>query len=198
MALLRFKSDPDAISLSNERILMRVPTLEDYEIWAELRAKSRAELMPFEPRWARDELSYAAYKNRLRHYAIERKSEHGYAFFIFDKQSEQMVGGVTLSNIRRGAIQSASLGYWTATEHHRKGYMFASLRRLRSFVFHDLALNRLEAATLIHNEASKSLLLKAGFQYEGTARGYYRIAGQWQDHALYALLASDVISTSGQ
>ena len=192
MALLRFKSDPDGISLENERIVLRIPKVEDYDAWADLRAKSRNELTPYEPRWARDELSYASFKHRLRHYATDRKNEQGYAFFIFDKKSDQLVGGVTLSNIRRGAIQSASLGYWTGTPFQRQGYMFSALRRLRSFVFHDLALNRLEAACLPSNQASMDLLRKCGFQEEGLARSYYRIAGEWQDHVLFALIAADL------
>ena len=193
MALLRFRNDPEGITLSHDRVILRLPTLEDYDAWADLRARSRKELEPFEPRWARDELSYSSYKHRLKCYVQDRKNEVGYAFFLFDPKGGHMVGGLTLSNIRRGAIQSASVGYWTGTPYHRQGYMFAALRRVRSFVFHDLGLNRLEAACLLNNDASRALLEKAGFQQEGVARGYYRIGGEWRDHHLYAILARDLV-----
>lgn len=193
MALLRFRSDPDNMVLDGGKVVLRAPQLEDYDAWADLRARSRRELTPFEPRWARDELSLAAYKHRLRCYAQDRRNEVGYAFFLFDAGTDALVGGLTLSNIRRGAIQSASLGYWTGTPYHRQGYMTAALRRIRVFAFHDLGLNRLEAACLLSNHASRALLEKVGFRHEGIARGYYRIAGEWQDHHLYALLARDMI-----
>ena len=49
----------------------------------------------------------------------------------------------------------------------------------------DLHLHRVEAATLLHNAASQRILLRAGFERIGLAPRYLRIAGEWQDHALF-------------
>ena len=35
-----------------------------------------------------------------------------YAFFLFRKSDDALVGGLTLANIRRGVAQAGSLGYW--------------------------------------------------------------------------------------
>ena len=60
-----------------------------------------------------------------------------------------------------------------------------------SVAFGNLRLHRIEAACLPHNGASVRLLEATGFRREGLARAYLRIAGQWQDHLLFALLESD-------
>jgi ribosomal-protein-alanine N-acetyltransferase len=69
--------------------------------------------------------------------------------------------------------------------------MSAALQSLLPFAFERLGLHRIEAACLPHNEASRKLLEKSGFQEEGLARRYLRINGSWQDHVLYALLRDD-------
>ena len=59
------------------------------------------------------------------------------------------------------------------------------------FIFADLALHRVEAACVPSNIASRELLRKVGFQEEGYARKYLRINGAWEDHLLFAYLATD-------
>jgi ribosomal-protein-alanine N-acetyltransferase len=52
-------------------------------------------------------------------------------------------------------------------------------------------LSRIEAATLPENIASRALLERAGFKYEGVAQAYLQIDGRWRNHVLYANLRSD-------
>ena len=73
--------------------------------------------------------------------------------------------------------------------------MARAVRATTGFAFATLRLHRLEAACLPHNLASQRLLERVGFQREGYARAYLRIAGVWQDHLLFALLESDPVLT---
>ena len=57
--------------------------------------------------------------------------------------------------------------------------------------FHRLDLSRIEAACLPENTASRGLLEKAGFKYEGVAQSYLQIDGRWRTHVLYAALRGD-------
>jgi ribosomal-protein-alanine N-acetyltransferase len=52
----------------------------------------------------------------------------------------------------------------------------------------ELGLHRLQAATLIHNRASRKILQRTGFQEIGVAPHYLKIAGSWQDHLLHQLI----------
>ena len=163
----------------------------DYSAWAELRALSRQHLTVWEPLWTRDELSRSAFRRRLRQYQREMREDQGYAFLIFREGDATLVGGLTISNVRRGVAQSASVGYWMGLPHVRCGYMTDALRAVVPFAFGTLGLHRLEAACLPHNAPSARVLEKAGFRREGTARRYLKINDIWQDHDLYALLHDD-------
>lgn len=187
-----FSSDsPRNMRLTAERVYLRSPRLSDWRDWASLREESRAFLVPWEPTWPPDALSNGAFRRRVRAHAQEWRDGTGYSFLIFKKQSDCLVGGITLSNLRRGVSQCASLGYWCGAPHARQGYVSEALAPVLDFTFGDLSLNRIEAACLPSNEASHGLLHKVGFREEGFAKGYLRINGQWRDHVLFAMLREE-------
>lgn len=193
MAFLRSGLGHDhAASIRGHGVWLRPPMGADYAAWAELRAMSRAHLTPWEPQWAADELSRAAYKVRLRYYAREAREDLGYAFFVLRSDDSRMVGGVTLSNVRRGVSQSASLGYWMGLPHVRRGHMKAAVAAIVAHGFEALRLHRVEAACLPSNEGSIRVLEANGFIREGLARRYLKINGVWQDHLLYARAIDDL------
>ena len=177
--------------LQGDEVFLRYPQMADFVQWAALRGESREFLAPWEPTWAADELSRSAFRRRIRRYQREIRADLAYPFFVFRKNDNVLMGGCTLSNVRRGVTQSAAIGYWIGERYARHGYMYAALRGLLPFVFQVLALHRLEAACIPENEASRALLLKVGFREEGRARRYLQINGEWRDHVLFALLEDD-------
>ncbi len=177
--------------LEGDGLFLRYPEMTDYRRWSELREESRGFLTPWEPVWAADELSRGAYRRRLRRYAREIRSDVAYPFFVFRSSDEELLGGCTISNVRRGVTQSAALGYWIGRSYARQGRMFAALRALLPFAFGPLALHRMEAACIPENAASRNLLRKLGFREEGRALRYLQINGEWRDHVLFGLLQDE-------
>jgi ribosomal-protein-alanine N-acetyltransferase len=102
-----------------------------------------------------------------------------------------LLGGLSISNVRRGVAQAASVGYWIGAPHVGRGHMTDAVKAVLPFAFVTLGLHRLEAACLPHNYPSARVLQKAGFKREGMARRYLKINGLWQDHDLFALLQDD-------
>lgn len=172
-------------------IHMRTPTMADYPAWARLREESRAFLAPWEPTWATDELTRAAFRRRLKRYARDLRDDVGYPFLVFRDGDEALLGGLTLAYVRRGVTQSCSLGYWMGAAHAGRGIMTAAVRAVLPFAFGTLRLHRVEAACLPSNAASIHLLEKVGFRREGYARRYLCINGDWRDHLLFALVTDD-------
>jgi ribosomal-protein-alanine N-acetyltransferase len=192
MAFLRLPFTPDLPpALNGGRVTLKVPDVSDHAAWADLRMRSRAFLMPWEPTWPADDLTRAAFRSRVKRYTREIAADHAYPFFIFRADDGLLLGGVTLSNVRRGVAQSAALGYWIGAPFARQGYMTAAVHALNTFAFASLHLHRVEAACLPSNAASIALLETCGFQPEGRARGYLKISGIWQDHLLFARVADD-------
>jgi ribosomal-protein-alanine N-acetyltransferase len=192
MAFLRsnLTSEPGPI-VHGGRVMLRPPVMSDYPAWAEIRQRSREQLTPWEPRWTGDELTRAAFRRRIRHYQREQSEDLGYGFLIFTDVDQTLIGGLTLSNLRRGVTQAVSLGYWLGTPYTGHGFMTEAVRATCLFAFDRLRLHRIEAACLPHNLASIAVLERAGFAREGLARRYLRIDGIWQDHLLFARLIDD-------
>ena len=59
------------------------------------------------------------------------------------------------------------------------------------WAFDGLQLHRVMAAYLPRNERSARLLQALGFEREGYAKRYLRIAGVWEDHVLTARLRDE-------
>jgi [ribosomal protein S5]-alanine N-acetyltransferase len=192
MALFRlYPASQTEILLRGEGVFLRPPELRDYEAWSDLRAASRAFLVPWEPTWPGDDLTRAAFRRRLRRSQQEIANDEAYPFLIF-RDNGTLAGGLTLGLIRRSVVQSGTLGYWIGAPHARQGLMTAAVRAIVGYGFTTLRLHRIEASCLPNNRASIRLLERTGFTKEGYARAYLRINGIWQDHLLYALLDSDV------
>lgn len=191
MSFLRSFSDEHLPVVRGEGVWLRPPQGSDYEEWAALRDRSRAFLKPWEPTWPEDDLTRPAFRRRLRRYDEERRIGTAHSFFLFLNGTQELIGGVTISNIRRSVAQTGTVGYWMGQPYHGRGYMTAGVRALIPYAFGALRLRRLEAACLPTNGPSIRLLEKVGFSREGYAREYLCIDGVWQDHLLFALLRGD-------
>lgn len=187
MALMR-KDNEGMRRIDGEGVYLRAPELRDFQDWADLREASRNFLTPWEPTWAQDETSRGSYRYKLRRYAEDARDDKAYALFVFREEDDALVGGVTLSNLRRGVAQTASLGYWAGEKYAGKGYTTAAVRAVVRYAFEDLDLHRVEAACQPDNLASRRVLEKAGFTQEGAARAYLKINGAWRDHLLFGIV----------
>lgn len=177
--------------LGDDVVSLRLPAVSDYGAWVSERSESRAFLRPWEPTWSADDLTRAAFKRRVRRVQREAADQSCFAFLIFRRQDEALLGGVTMSNIRRGVAQSCSLGYWMSVRHAGQGYMRRAVDLVLAFAFDELRLHRVEAACIPGNDRSLGLLEKAGFVREGYARRYLLIDGRWQDHVLLSRTADE-------
>ena len=180
-----------SVSILTARLSLRLPEHRDFREWAKLRHQSRAFLSPWEPIWAADHLSRASFTNRV--YWSQRAVKNGNAvpLFVFHKEAGQLVGAITLDNIRRGPSQVGTIGYWVGQQYARQGFMSEAIIAMVAHAFGALDLSRVESACLPDNVASRGVLEKAGFKYEGVAQSYIQINGRWRNHVIYAALRGD-------
>ena len=183
---------PADAPLSDKTLYLRYPVKGDYMHWVHLRAASADFLRPWEPIWPSDDLTPQGYRRRLEQYQRDRRLGRSLPFFIFRREDNALLGGVNVSNIRRGVCQSASIGYWMGEDHAGQGYMSGALALLLPYLFDVQGLHRVEAACLPCNQASIAVLRKQGFQLEGRARSYLCINGVWEDHLLFSMLRPDL------
>lgn len=102
----------------------------------------------------------------------------------------EIVGRVNLNNIVMGVLCSASVGYWVDERHQGRGLAtiavdFACAQAL------ERGLHRVEAGTIVANQASQRVLVRCGFAMYGLAPEFLFIAGAWRDHRLYQRILHD-------
>ena len=191
MAFFRSVTTDRPPAIEGGDVTLRVPVIADYAEWARLREQSREFLTPWEPVWPVDDLTRGAFRRRIQRYVEDQNNDLSYSFFVFRKEDEVMVGGLTIANIRRGVAQAGSVGYWMGAPYVRCGHMTAAVKTVLPFAFGTLRLHRVEAACIPTNVPSIRLLERCGFSREGYARQYLCINGIWQDHLLFARLKDD-------
>lgn len=179
------------VRVETERMTLRLPEHGDWRQWSELREASAEFLIKWEPVWSNDHLTRRAFTNRV--YWAQRAESQGQALpmLLIRREDQQLLGALTLDNIRRGPSQTGTFGYWIGEPFARQGYMREAILALTHHAFTRMDLSRLEAACLPENAASRGVLEKCGFKYEGVAQSYLQINGRWRNHVLYANLRGD-------
>ena len=178
------------LTIATERMVLRLPVREDMRAWTALRVASRDFLTPWEPSWAADHLSDRSFAHRVSWARRSARDATGLPLFLV-RHDGVLLGAITLDNIRRGPAQTGTIGYWIGAPFAQQGFMREAIAGLVHHAFAVMDLSRIEAACLPENAASRGVLEKAGFKYEGVAQSYLQINGRWRNHVLYANLRND-------
>ncbi|MEA2508450.1 MAG: [ribosomal protein S5]-alanine N-acetyltransferase [Actinomycetota bacterium] len=130
-------------------------------------------------------------REEIERASADARRDVRYAFGVFLKESDELIGRVALSNVSRGAWQNATLGYYIDEAHNGHGYATEAVRLALQFAFGPAGLHRVQAAVLPRNVASRRVLEKAGFSREGRSTKYLQINGVWEDHETFAITLED-------
>jgi [ribosomal protein S5]-alanine N-acetyltransferase len=165
------------------RVFLRAPARADKKEFLSLMRKSRS----FHRPWASaptDEERFVAYLADSRRPDFE-------AMLVCRREDEAIVGFFNLSQITRGYLQSAYLGYAVGKPFAHQGYMSDGLELVLRHAFMTMRLHRIEANIQPGNHASLALASRTGFRREGFSPRYLKIGGRWRDHERWAILVED-------
>jgi ribosomal-protein-alanine N-acetyltransferase len=189
-SLLRRQPTP---RLYGKRIMLRPLASSDFPAWRDVRLRNEDWLVPWEPRRqptlpdpTRDR---GAFDARCQARERERAADHAYPFGVFVDQ--QFAGEINLNNVTRGALQSATVGYWIDQARAGHGYIAESVVVLARFAFEQLHLHRLEICIVPRNTNSRRVVEKLRLRNEGTAERFLEINGTWEDHVRYAITVEE-------
>jgi RimJ/RimL family protein N-acetyltransferase len=105
-------------------------------------------------------------------------------------EDDERLGSVSLAPIDERQVW-ANLGYWIHPDHQGEGYATEATRLVVRYSFDELRLHRISARIIAHNDASKRVVEKLGFVYEGTKRDDAFLDGTYVDREVYAVLRGD-------
>jgi len=185
------------VSLVAGDIGLRPFRLRDAQAWSETRTRNEDWLSRWEGRqpglpdatWA-ERHSPSAFAAMLR--VMRRESRAGRQLPFAVMRHGSLVGQVTVSNVVRGAFQSASVGYWVDRDAAGSGVIPTALALVVDHCFTVVGLHRIEANIRPENAPSLAVVRKLGFREEGLHERFLFIDGAWRDHLTFAVTTEDV------
>jgi ribosomal-protein-alanine N-acetyltransferase len=177
--------------IAGRRVALRAPRPGDARELVDVMTRSWVHLRPWFPPERGWEKDVARCRDHIRETRRQWREDRAYRFLVVSRRSGRILGMVALSNLARGAFQSASLGYWLAEDATGRGHATAAARLAIATAFGPLGLHRVEAAVIPRNRASVAVLRRAGLRRIGRSPRYLCIDGRWQDHWLYARTVED-------
>lgn len=174
--------------LETPRCVLTLLAPEHAALLLDYKRRNQAHLAPWEPAPQADQ---TLEESCLR--AAERAAQ-GFAdglavnFIATDRASGAMLAGCNFTNIVRGPLQACHLGYSVDQAWQGQGLACEVVQAGIAYVFGTMGLHRIMANHMPSNVRSERLLRALGFEREGYARAYLRIAGQWEDMVLNALV----------
>jgi ribosomal-protein-alanine N-acetyltransferase len=163
-----------------DRVCIRPPRAGDVDAFVTAARRSRRLHGP----WVHAPDTPAAFETYLRR--TRRANQAG--FLVCRVTDDAIAGVVNVSEIVRGAFQSAFVGYYAFTPHARKGYLREGLELTVRHAFDELGLHRLEANVRPENVASVQLIRSLGFEPRSRSPRYLLLDGDWRDHVGYVRL----------
>jgi ribosomal-protein-alanine N-acetyltransferase len=109
---------------------------------------------------------------------------------IADKKTDKLIGGCGFHDWNRYNAR-IELAYDLHPDFWRKGIITACLAKVIKFGFMEMGIVRMQATTVIENEASNQLLLKFGFKYEGLLRKYKFFKNKMVDVLMFSYTIDD-------
>lgn len=151
-------------------------------------SRNKSHLENWEP--IREPSYYTKYEItiRIKSALLAFKQQSAFHFVLLNKNNTKVLGVCNFANAVRGPLQACHLGYALCHEHQGQGLMQEALVAATSYVFETLKFHRIIANYIPTNQRSENTLTKVGFEREGYAKSYLKIAGKWQDHVLTALI----------
>lgn len=177
------------LRLYGRRVVLRPLVPQDFNAWSEVRRRNGEWLTLWEPlrlpHHPDPETNREVFAARCGSRDRERLAGSQYAFGIFIDGA--FAGELNLNNVVRGAMQSATIGYWIDRARAGRSFMSESIVVLAQFAFEELNLHRLEICIIPRNSNSRRVVEKLGIREEGIAQRFLEINGAWEDHMRFGL-----------
>lgn len=180
------------LNIKTERLILRPLQVSDYEQWYVGFSGRLPKQHKYDP--GQESLEGCDYtwfsKLCQRHQKLAIDAQI-YIFGIFSQTTNQHIGNIDLSTIRRDNNQWAVLGYEIHNQYWQQGFGKEAVKAALINGFTYLKYHRIEAAINLDNQVSIALAKSVGMKLECIRRGFIYENEQWVDHWIYVAIPSD-------
>ena len=180
------------MELMGNKIYLRFFEEKDTQPLLDLHSRNREFFQQYSPTFSEDAYTFAGVQKSISDFAKQREEDKNYSFGIFSKDTQELVGEISLARVVRGPLQRCMIGYSLDSESNGKGYTTEAVALAVEFAFIELKLHRVEAGVMPSNTGSMRVLEKAGFHKEGLEQKGVMINGSWEDHYIFAILSENI------
>jgi len=177
--------------IETQRLNISLLRPEEASLLKEYLKRNKEHLAPWEPTRDSSYYSDSEISIRIKNALLAFKQQSAFYFVLLNKSNDKVIGVCNFANAVRGPLQACHLGYAICNEHQGLGLMQECLSATTDYVFNTLKFHRINANYIPRNKRSEKTLTALGFEREGYAKSYLKIAGKWQDHVLTALINPD-------
>ncbi len=177
-------------TLTHPQVSLRGVRLRDARTLEKLLARDRQWLEPWEA--THPIIPSQEYDQRGAIRSLLQQSRRGQGLPLVLEIDYELVGQLNVSQISYGSLSSAGLGYWIAQSHAGRGITPIAVALVTDYLFFERGLHRMEICMVPENQASRRVVEKLGFRFEGLRRRYIHINRAWRDHLCFALVAEEV------
>lgn len=179
------------MELTGNKISLRFFEEQDVQSLLDLHIRNREFFQKYSPIFQEETYTFEGVRHIIREAAAQREADKNYSFGIFARESNELVGEISLARVVRGPLQRCMIGYSLDSQHNGKGYATEAVSLAVEFAFIELKLHRVEAGVSPSNAGSMRVLEKAGFHKEGLEQKGVLINGSWEDHFIYAIISDN-------
>ncbi len=125
------------------------------------------------------------YSKLLSRRQAEAENDYCYLLNIFSNEDGRSIGYCDITTLFREDFQFAKIGYTIFNNYWNRGFATETVGALTKIGFNILKFHRLEAHINLDNPASKAVVRKNGYLFEGIRRGFILEDGVWTDNEIY-------------
>lgn len=129
-------------------------------------------------------------KGLLDTYILSYQNEDYYRWAIVEKDSLACVGQVAIFLVN-DKYHWCEIEYCIGSQFRRKGYCVEAVKSIIDYAFPNINIHKMQVCHKEGNLASKGVIQKCGFTYEGALRDYFYIENKYVNRVYYSMLRSE-------
>lgn len=129
-------------------------------------------------------------KELLDKYISSYQKEDYYRWAIVEKSSDVCIGQLAIFLVDN-KNHFCEIEYCIGSQFQRNGYCSEAVQAIIEYAFCSINVHKVQVCHKENNVASKGVIQKCGFTYEGTLRHYFFMDGKYVDRLYYSMLRSE-------